>query len=364
MSEPSRLLLVIPARLVGGAERQTMQLARCWAAGGAEVMVAAEPALHATLAPLAGTARLLAVPGVGFDPDEADVARQHARQAAALRPLLLRHRPEAALVELPLPTEGLGALLACGALGVPALAHAHLVRRDWAVGATDLAAAAGLRAGWSAVSAPAARRLEGLFALGFGAVAAVPNGLQDVAPTAVDRAARRAALRVPEGARLALMLGTLDDRKGASLAPAIAAAIAPDVLALAGDGPLRAALEGAGRPNLRVLGPVQDPRAWLACADAFLLPSLHEGCPLALLEAAAEGVPIVATRDAMEAWEDAPRLARLVPRDPAAIAAALREPADPARVAAASQAVASWDAAAMARRLGWLLAREAARWSE
>ncbi len=349
-----------------------MQLARAWQRDfGVEVLVAAEPGLLPALRPLADGARLVPVrlsggpagggPAGGGPAGGGAAAR--ARQAAALRPALLRHRPDAVLVELPLPTEGLGALAACAALGVPALGHAHLVRRDWVLGHAERAEVARLvgHVGWSAVSAPAARRLEGLFGLPLHAAAAVPNGLADTRPTMVDRAARRAALGVETGARLALMLGSLDERKGAVFAPDLARAAAPHVLALAGDGPLRAAIANDAPPNLRLLGPVPDPRAWLACADAFVLPSLHEGCPLALLEAAAERVPILASRDALEAWDDPARMAVVVRRNPSEIAGLLGRPADPARVAAAAAAVTGWDERHMAARLAWLLAREAAR---
>jgi glycosyltransferase involved in cell wall biosynthesis len=358
-AEPRKLLLVIPSGMIGGAERQTMQLARRWAAEGAEVLVASEPALHDALAPLAGGARLL---GAALGPASAPLSRAaHDDQAAALRPLLLRHRPDAALVALPWPNAGLGAMRACVTLGLPVLGHAHLVPRSWSLGGADRSVLAGLagRVGWSAVAEPTARRLETLFGLEWGAAAVVANGLADPGPTRVDRAARRAALGVPEGARLVLMIGRLDERKGAALAPAIAERIAPDVLALAGEGPLREALARCS-PPLRLLGQVSDARTWLAAADALLLPSRHEGCPLVLLEAAAESCPILASAEALEAWPD-PRFATIVPRDPAAIALALRRPPAPESLAAGRAMVHAWDEAAMAGRLGWLLAREVAR---
>jgi glycosyltransferase involved in cell wall biosynthesis len=70
-------------------------------------------------------------------------------------------------------------------------------------------------------------------------------------------------------------------------------------------------------------------------ADVLLLPSLSEGSALVTLEAAALGLPVVATGEA-----GAPASAMLIPaRDPDAIAAALEELADdPARLGKLSEA--------------------------
>jgi glycosyltransferase involved in cell wall biosynthesis len=72
------------------------------------------------------------------------------------------------------------------------------------------------------------------------------------------------------------------------------------VLLLAGDGPERRALESqigslGLAAHIRLLGARDDVAALLAVADAFVLPSLAEGIPLALLEAMAAGTPVVAT---------------------------------------------------------------------
>lgn len=70
--------------------------------------------------------------------------------------------------------------------------------------------------------------------------------------------------------------------------------------AIAGDGPLRADLErmasdlGLG-PRLRFLGYRADMPQVISALDIYVLPSLWEGLPLALLEAMAMGKPIVAT---------------------------------------------------------------------
>lgn len=358
MIAPRRLLIALPAPEFGGAERQSLALARGLAAMGVEVAVAAEPAVLRAAGDALGPCRPIPT-ALRVDPD-LSTALQMEAQAAALRPALAAARPELALVALPLPSEGLGALAALAGAGIPSLGVAHLVRGDWVLAPAARAAARALPVGWAAVSAPAARRLEALFGLPHGRVAALPNGLAPRAPAAPARA----RFGLPEGVPLLLQIGRLDERKGAHLAPEIAAAIAPARLVLAGAGPLEARLRGA--PGVIMLGHVEDVPALLASADALLLASRHEGAPLVLLEAAWAGLPLLATAEAMEAWEDPASCARLVPRDPAAIAAAFRAAlADPAgtaaRVAAARAAVAAWDEAAMVARAAHLLLAEALR---
>jgi glycosyltransferase involved in cell wall biosynthesis len=76
----------------------------------------------------------------------------------------------------------------------------------------------------------------------------------------------------------------------------------PDVsLVIVGDGPLRAALESMTREwgvadRVVFLGEVSDVPAVLAKAELFVLTSFNEGLPLAVLEAMAAGLPVVATR--------------------------------------------------------------------
>jgi glycosyltransferase involved in cell wall biosynthesis len=64
-------------------------------------------------------------------------------------------------------------------------------------------------------------------------------------------------------------------------------------LLLAGDGSLRPALEG--RLRVELLGVRSDVAELLRCADVFALASDYEGHPIALMEAMAAGLPVVAT---------------------------------------------------------------------
>lgn len=101
-------------------------------------------------------------------------------------------------------------------------------------------------------------------------------------------------------------------------------------IVVVGDGPLREALEGLARrlgisDRVRFLGERHDVPHLLGLLDVFAMPSLHEGIPMALLEALAAGCPVIASdvggvpeiiRDGVDGI--------LVPsKDPAAIAAAI-----------------------------------------
>jgi len=71
-------------------------------------------------------------------------------------------------------------------------------------------------------------------------------------------------------------------------------------LLIVGDGPERQSLEqkvkNSGLENLVVFAGFQeDIEKWLPAFDVFVLPSLTEGTPMALLEAMAMGVPVIAT---------------------------------------------------------------------
>ncbi len=105
---------------------------------------------------------------------------------------------------------------------------------------------------------------------------------------------------------IVLSLGRLVPIKGISVALEAIARIPSAELWVAGDGPERARLEAHARQlglRARFLGTVTgaSKSELLAAADAFVLPSLRErggrteGAPTALLEAAAAGLPIVAS---------------------------------------------------------------------
>lgn len=114
----------------------------------------------------------------------------------------------------------------------------------------------------------------------------------------------RAALGLPEGP-LVVAVGTLDAVKGhrhlLEAWPEVRRAIPSAQLVLVGDGPLREELPrraaglGLG-DSVRFLGFRSPARPFAAAADVFVLPSLTEGMPNAVLEAMCLGRAIVASR--------------------------------------------------------------------
>jgi starch synthase (maltosyl-transferring) len=171
----------------------------------------------------------------------------------------------------------------------------------------------------------------------------IPNGI-DPAPFDQAEPLPRAAIGLPPEGFCALFVGRLDVQKGlATLLDAAEQVLAehPDWrLVLVGDGPERPWLERrlAGNPilaaHVRWLGRRDDVPALLKMADVLVLPSLFEGMPNVVLEAMAARRAVVAT--AVEGTEDLVvpgQTGWLVPpRDPEALARALREAAaDPIR---------------------------------
>ncbi len=173
----------------------------------------------------------------------------------------------------------------------------------------------------------------------------------------------RAALATPDGVPLALALGRLHENKGFDVLLA-ALAETPDLhLWLAGEGPLRHALESqaaslgiAGR--VRFLGWRDDVAALLAAADFLVCPSRHEPLGNVVIEAWAAGRAVIAAAAAgpSELIGDGESGILVPVEDAAALAASMRRLAgDPmlrARLAAAGHAAyaAQFTEAAVVRR--------------
>lgn len=145
-----------------------------------------------------------------------------------------------------------------------------------------------------------------------GRLLSVPNGIRvgRFSPASAEcRAALRSDLGLAPGTRIIGSVGRLNPVKDqATLLRAFArlradlvdTAVADTALVLVGDGALRGSLQlqaaalGIG-DAVRFLGDRSDVRELLQGFDVFALSSLSEGYSMALLEACASGLPIVAT---------------------------------------------------------------------
>jgi glycosyltransferase involved in cell wall biosynthesis len=174
-----------------------------------------------------------------------------------------------------------------------------------------------------------------------GSYEVVPNGvdLRRYSPASEDdRAAARAALGVDPGVPLAVSVGRLARQKGVDVLlqawPAVVDRVPEAELALIGDGPDRAELEAVGAPRVRFLGDGQDVAAWLAAANATVIPSRWEaGLSLVAMEAMARGRSVVAAAVAGMREGIGPDAGAVVPvEDAGALGDALGERlAEPAR---------------------------------
>jgi len=108
----------------------------------------------------------------------------------------------------------------------------------------------------------------------------------------------RSQLGLSPDKRVFLSVGFLSEAKGV---PTLIEAFLKgadgqsDVLVLLGDGPLREKCSrlAGGRSNIRLAGFVENVEDYLGAADVFVSASLTEGCPNAVMEAMACGLPVV-----------------------------------------------------------------------
>ncbi|GEM_PF-4216080 len=160
---------------------------------------------------------------------------------------------------------------------------------------------------------------------------AIEHELEEVG-IAADRIVRIPnAVSVPEApieirkeARRAIYVGRLEARKrvGDLLAALdMVRKTRPNAeLHVIGDGASRRSLQS--QPSRAIFhGAIDDPHSMLRSADLFLFPSEREGCPNALLEAAAAGLPCIATRiPGIFDWFDESMMVLVEPARPEAIA--------------------------------------------
>ena len=208
---------------------------------------------------------------------------------AALVQQLRRLRPD--VVHAHLNRAALWGSLASRALGLPCVATAHGMTRASYYRLTHRVIAVS-----QAVKGHLGTQAPGL------AIEVIPNPLDESGtPDAARAAALRRELAPLPSDRLLLVAAKLHPNKGQRLALDVLARLPGCRLALAGDGPDRAALTARARElaiDSRVvfLGHRPDVRNLMFAADAVLVPSGSEAFSLVAAEALLAGVPVIARR--------------------------------------------------------------------
>ncbi|MDH4197923.1 MAG: glycosyltransferase family 4 protein, partial [Candidatus Aminicenantes bacterium] len=326
----AKVLLVVDRAFLGGGQRTVLNLARGLDKDLFEVAVACEKegplveqlgrdgiprlALEMTKSPLSSAAKSLAttLAGEGFDlvHTHGGVAGLHGRRAAA--------------------TAGIPAVHTLHGLHFlhyrnPILKRAaiRLERRLAFLSAAVVVVSEADRAKALALGLAPEEKLV-----------LIRNGVEPFTPSAdFDPAATRRELGLGSGPVI-MAVSRLHRQKGLVhliRAAALVQTLRPETqFAVVGGGPLRDDLEKEARRwglggAFRILGERPDAREILAAGDIFVLPSLWEGLPYVLVEAAALGKPIVATAigGVLEVIEDGKTGLLIPPADPQRLAEAL-----------------------------------------
>ncbi len=189
-------------------------------------------------------------------------------------------------------------LLAARAMRTPTLLWVESTSSDARVGGRSAGRARGL-----ALRLAAGFVVPGTASRAYLRELGVPDERITVAPNAVDlrifaSGADGSALRGRFGLDGCVFLyaGRFDAEKGLDTLVGAMRDV-PATLVLIGSGPMEATLRRSAGDHLRVVGPLARDELvpWYAAADAFVLPSRSEPWGMVLNEAAAAGLPLVAT---------------------------------------------------------------------
>jgi glycosyltransferase involved in cell wall biosynthesis len=328
-----RPLVLISSLATGGAERVTVSFLCRLARKGPDAMLCTVTARHD--GPLA--AELLEEGVIRHDL----AARRLADPFALLRLLRLMRRERIDIVHAHGQDASILAAAARCLSRIPLVVTRHVLDEpsaDWRENLRARFALAALRRadGVVAVSSAVADQLVETAGLPRRATHVIPNGIDLERFDRPDLVARRAELRSALGfgpdEHVVLVPAVLREGKGHEVLlealPGLKARVPSVRVAFAGDGEREVALRLQARPHgdtVMFLGGRDDMPELLAACDLVVLPSLAEALPTALIEAAAAGRPVVATRvgGAAEVVENDRTGLLVPPGDPAALAKAI-----------------------------------------
>lgn len=285
-----RIVLLVTDHLRGGTPLRFARLARGLAHMGDEV-------LAACLAPAGPLTEQLVREGVRTF----CAGASGPRDVAALRRLkraIVQFQPE--VIHSALFHANVAARVVGWGTGIPVVTTTATLERErkWHLVVEQLTA--GWDCGQIVNSQALATHVHEVFGVPHEKIYTVPASVRAI-PTA-DPAASRQRLGVRADQFVVLWAGRMDPVKRVEVALAAAALLRGQGYRFffAGDGPLRARFQSA--VEMMELHEEVCFTGWcaaladlLAAADAFLMPSLTEGMPNAMLEAMAAGVPVVAS---------------------------------------------------------------------
>jgi glycosyltransferase involved in cell wall biosynthesis len=326
VSGPRRIALALESSGPGGAEQMVLRLAGALRESGRDaVIVTLRPGWMTERADAAGLRCAVLPQRAGLDPGWIPRFARWLRRER----IELLHTHEFAMNAY----GGLAALLA----RVPSVATIHgrhwvsdrlrrrLIYRLLAAGGMPIVAVAeDLAAFLTQAGLPR------------GAIRVIQNGIpvpeRPMWPATPERRAEsRRRLGIPTDGPLLVAVGNLYPVKDHATLLRAAAPIDAARVAIAGRGEEERRLRDLADElelvdRLHLLGLRDDVGEVLAAADLFVHPSLSEGLPLAILEAMAAGLPIVATRvgGVPRALDDGRAGLLVPPGDPPALEAALR----------------------------------------
>ncbi|HVR43499.1 MAG TPA: glycosyltransferase [Thermoanaerobaculia bacterium] len=334
---PIRLLWLIDSLTMGGAESLVVPFARASRASGLDLTVCARTTIGGN--PLEGELRDT---GVAVENLEARSLRDRAAFRRLMR--LIRSR-EIDVIHAHLAYSAIWGALAARRGRVPLVASLHVppdpapdlkerIRRMMLVALLNRYAfrvvmvSAALADAWRSATAIRPER-----------IAVIHNGVPvDRAGSPPDRGRTRMQLGLADDAPVVMTVSVLREGKGIDVllhaAKTVLASTPSCRFVIVGDGPMRESWEALARQvgiahAVQWTGFRRDVAALLAAADLFVLPTLADAFPTAVLEALAAGRAVVATgiggvREMVDSESG-----RLVPAgDPAALAATIRRSLD------------------------------------